>query len=64
MIKVNTIKHNTREDRKALFKMLTVMATLFAIIYLIGSTGAYENDLIDTPTYIIRIIVCVLLVVF
>lgn len=58
------IKLNTREDWVALGEMLKVIAVCFAIVYLVGSTGAYENGAIDTQTYIVRLFICFGLILF
>lgn len=57
------IKLNTKEDIKALMELLKIVSVIFAVVYLIGSFGAYENDAITTTQFILRCLICIGLVI-
>lgn len=57
------IKLNTKDDWKALMELLKIVSVIFAIIYLIGTFGAYENDAITTTQFILRCLICIGLVI-
>lgn len=57
------IKLNTKEDILALMEFLKIIAVVFAVIYMIGTFGAYENDAITTTQFILRCLICLGLVI-
>lgn len=55
-------EHN--EDRlKDIVMVMSVIGFLTAFIFIIGTAGGLETDSIDMPSYIRRIVICLVLLI-